>query len=92
VAWYAFLIIAAILIGWWNRKNMFTREASVTEVIFFPPQAALSWLKIQGLKRFVIPLQIKICYCRRVGMIGQVGAALGIFKKRDCLMKSHLNY
>jgi len=27
------LIIAAILIVWWNRKNMFTREASVTEVI-----------------------------------------------------------
>jgi hypothetical protein len=27
------LIIAAILIVWRNRKNMFTREASVTEVI-----------------------------------------------------------
>jgi len=27
------LVIAAILIVWWNRKNMFTREASVTEVI-----------------------------------------------------------
>jgi hypothetical protein len=27
------LIIAAILIVWWNRKNMFTREASVTEAI-----------------------------------------------------------
>lgn len=27
------LIIAAILIVWWNRKNMFSREGSVTEVI-----------------------------------------------------------
>jgi membrane protease YdiL (CAAX protease family) len=27
------LIIAAILIVWWNRKNMFTRKDSVTEVI-----------------------------------------------------------
>ena len=27
------LIIAAILIVWWNRQNMFTKEASVTEVI-----------------------------------------------------------
>ncbi|MFO7910690.1 MAG: hypothetical protein R6V15_00850 [Desulfotignum sp.] len=27
------LIIAAILVVWWNHKDMFTREASVTEVI-----------------------------------------------------------
>ncbi len=27
------LIIAAILIVWWNRKKMFTRKASIKEVI-----------------------------------------------------------
>ena len=27
------LIIAAVLIVWWNRKNMFTKEGSITEVI-----------------------------------------------------------
>jgi len=27
------LIVAAALIVWWNRKDMFTKEGSVTEVI-----------------------------------------------------------
>jgi hypothetical protein len=39
------------------------------------------WLKIHEMKRFVIPLQITICYCRMAGMIGQVGQLWGFLKK-----------
>jgi len=40
------LIVAAVLIVWWNRKDMFTKEGSVTEVI--PHEVANQALKQTG--------------------------------------------